>query len=409
MLIRVLTIMTCVGFSVLTACGAEKYNKRTKSKSLPASYQPIDVPNASDDATASEDPADLPVYMLKRADAELVASQIVLPFEAMPSAENAVSPLSTSFEIFRTFVEDYLNSVMKIPALDPGRVFRVYTINDDAMNAYADGYQRIKINRGAITLLTQKQMLAILCHEMTHSGRNHDVKTNELADSIFGTDTTPVPEFDEISKSIDSYLNAQFNPSTLVYHHDLAKYNDIRKKFDEYVTNFVNSSKFFESEADVGGAMTCAKLGMQPKDFAAALVGALNTAEASNQASVNPNDLKDGDELHFDTLAQANSLLSNYLFPMSSHPSSAERDSQINRLMDIIEVQLDVSATNYQQWIDGSVAFLKPDPTSTALVSEDTRYAGASVITRISSNKNEKIYVPKPLPGERRIDVDLGR
>jgi Zn-dependent protease with chaperone function len=389
----------------LANCNAETMSRRSGGLGLTDKAEDLKVdetPTPTPTPTVIPDPPNLPAYLLKRADAEALATQLILPYQIPLSPQHTISPISNNFESFRSFTESFMNTALALQIFSPGRVFKTHVLNEDQVNASADGYQRIMINKGAIADFNQKEMMAVLCHEISHSGRNHSVKLVEAIEKQLGPQNAPNPEYAALVAEMNVYLNAQFNPSTLIYRHNLATYAPIRKNFDEFFLSLSNLRKRAESEADIVGAMTCAKLGMPAQEIPTHLIDALPAHDVKDDAD----HLADGVGLKFISEEIAEEVLPDYLFPIGSHPTNEERKEQITRLLDIITAQEDLTQMSFQNWLDGSTGFLKPVSTSltlTAAVRND--HAGANILTVIGSGK--KIYVPKPEHDGIKIPIKL--
>ncbi len=104
-----------------------------------------------------------------------------------------------------------------------------------------------------------------------------------------------------------------------------------------------------EAEADAVGQMICAKIGMNPGEFAASLASFLNkTAGKSDGKPVTPEDLSDGELIE----GAASKDIQYFLFARETHPSNQEREMQGSLLSKPLKSYFDAKATIYQEWND---------------------------------------------------------
>lgn len=279
-------------------------------------------------------PKDLPLYLFTLDEAKAIKT-LVEPYRK-PDFDESDATYSSDHELFRKFAESYLNSLFKLPALQPGRTVTVQITDQEFVNAFADGFQRVVINAGTLKAVDSKALLAILCHELAHSTQNHSVKRHDFEEA----DATRA-KLQAFYDAGDEFLSKTFDEDKSTYKHDSAAYQKILPLWEKAKPVLGSFQKRKEGEADIVGGMICGQIGMKLDEFKAGqanffAIGDRIDAELQTAGTVEPKDLTDGET--FDIELED---LIPFLFPRDSHPTNTERDQQLARTAEAITAHYD--------------------------------------------------------------------
>lgn len=286
-----------------------------------------------------------PDRYLFNADAARTIAPLVDAYQK-PGYKDDPETYSTEFGPFRTFTEKFLNDVMALEDLTPGRKIEVEVMDADYLNAFADGFQRVVVTLGALRAVEAVPMLAVVCHELAHSSKNHSQKRVAYEEIELKAET------DVFYNEAEAYFGKTYDKAKKRYKHDLAAYTQVRKLWDALTPRLAEVSKRNESEADILGGMICGELGMPPDDYERGhrefmTLGDQLDAQGSKPGRIrSAADLKDGD-VGQGTVADLFQLL----FPRDSHPSNAERDAQLKRTRDVYAAHFDKTRQLYKDWL----------------------------------------------------------
>lgn len=354
--------------ALLTACDPRR---PAVKKTDPDAANREDTPAAAPPVT---DPSNLPPYILTHADAEKLRSPLVLAFVPDPLPKTPDVPSYQGLEAFRGFVQEFLNRAMLLPALAPGRRLSVFVEDDPTINAFADGYQRIVVQRGAVEGMDQASMLELLCHETAHSTRNHVAAQVPIADQVFGTKAAPSAAYESVMNEANAYLNQQTVNG--VYTHAKASYAAIQQRLLAVVAPYNTANKRSESEADIVGAFTCAQMGVSPAAYLSAFKRGSEIIAASMAGVKSPESIADGTKLQVPPGEMENFFY--YLFYLDTHPTHEERIEQISRLTDVIQKEFKPSPPLIAEWKQNTGSFL--DSSAIALIGDEAALTGRIVL-----------------------------
>ncbi|WP_141732362.1 M48 family metalloprotease [Oligoflexus tunisiensis] len=350
-------------FLALMSCQQSQTNQRIPRGQTPnaANPQTTGEPSSSTpdadgngDQTSSNpdsqvkpgDEGPVPDYLFSLQQAQAIEA-LVDPYLQPPFPEMAPpGQVSTNYAQLRTFIEGFSNRVFALPNLTPGRTFKVTIMEDDVFNAFADGYQNIIINTGFVKNSGVLGSLEILCHETAHSSKNHASKNPE--DSLSAAQKTAMNQF---YNELNTYMNQAFNPNGGVYTHNRNQYLQLRQKWDQIGPAIGKSLKRHESEADVVGAMICAELGLTPNDLLSGMKDNNKVQETlvAGQPQQDPTKIPDQERIPM-TMEEAQEFAQFFLFPVVSHPTNAEREKQIERVMPAIQKRYRSNQTFANEW-----------------------------------------------------------
>ncbi len=261
-------------------------------------------------------------YMLKPEDLKKY-SPIVLPYEEPgDSPESLVSFAALSS--VRTALESNSNKIMALKDLLPGRTIEVSIIEDESLNAAANGWQQVMVNSGAVKYATEKELLTVICHELAHSARNHTAVTMEF----LSTDQKAVEVWSRHERSGNAYLTKVYSISEGTYTHNSALFAQAKADFAAFKEIFEPFRKRQEAEADAVGSMICAKAGLPVADFSGSIISFLSKIDAPlPDGTIGMSELKDGDVVEI-----PKDLVWDFVFQLDSHPPNAQRALQMKTL-----------------------------------------------------------------------------
>lgn len=351
--IWVMNVFLC--FLIAHGCGGDLESNRSrknkeaqeendkKNQDIPSQDADQEIRGNSDDAKPSTDEKEadlvvdegtLPNYLFKRADLEKL-TKIVEPYRPVPSPN--LSSVRSAASLAQ-FIESTVNDAMKLPEHSPGRKFKVSIIDSKVMNAFMTGDSRMGLHVGTIAKSDESEILAVICHEMAHSARNHVYQSTQDPEAR-------IPS--RLANRLDSYLRTQFNRTSGTYVHDEDVYSDLRKDWNEAISEVEETAKRAESEADLIGAKICGNMGMDVKLYHKSLISFLKKAGGSGRQLR----LKDGST--FTNVSQK--TIFNLLFPIIEHPSTEERDQQIARLKSLLRTpNSDGGKKLFKSWLEGA-------------------------------------------------------
>ncbi len=295
-----------------------------------------------DDSQSSTEDAqkDLPTYLFTLSEAmqiaELVEAYIPNNYDMFEGATAA-----SNREELRAYFQSFIGTMMMLQGLAPGRDIDVMVSISNVPNASASG-QQIMVNEGMLVVGNSKSLLSVICHEIAHSAKNHSQKS--MADQIFSDLDTFVQGAD-----FNNYMNATYNGTT--YTHNKADYDVLIKSWNEIAKKPSDYSKRLESEADIVGGMICAHLGMSAEDFhqqQALLAKELGGSQGNIQTA---DKLADGTQIPI-TQEQIQDFVTQFLFPIDSHPTINERDAQLLRTKLAINKYHDKESNLYSGFVD---------------------------------------------------------
>ncbi len=261
-----------------------------------------------------------------------------------PEFQDTPGTYTQNFEKYRRFTEDFLNRAMGLQALLPGRHIVVHIAEDQQVNAFAGAFQDVTINSGTISAADNMQLLAVLCHELGHSARNHSMKSVD-----FQTTTDIANDLAKFYDGREAFLKKQFDEAAGTYTHDARAYAEVAKAWRGVEPRLSKFTKRQESEADIIGAEICGHAGMPTDTYVESLSGFLSTGDAVD--AQNGGDAKtaaqlgDGEKFQLDK-----DYLIAYLFPQDSHPSNGERREQLLRLKGVVSDHFDQTARLFTDW-----------------------------------------------------------
>jgi hypothetical protein len=313
--------------------------------------QSADGARAGADSTVEEngpvaDPADLAPYLLTHADAARLFAPLVLEEKlASDDGKLDVEPFAAMRPV-EAYIDRFLKKALAQKELKPGRTVQVIVTDDAEVNASMDGWGRMVVNSAIVESAGVDSILATLCHELAHSARNHAVADEALFD-------------DPIAEEIAAYWESHYDADRLTYVHDEAAYKALVKRAAKFLRRVSVAYRRSESEADVAGARICEHLGMPVSKFrnaAHALFAVIAAAHdgGSDEGLVAPERLEDG--LVFEDVPNDGAFLWSYLLGFDDHPGDAEREQQLARLADAIELKEGRPSDLYVSWTKGFTA-----------------------------------------------------
>ena len=295
------------------------------------------------------DPANLAPYLLKRTEASGLKPFIeayVLP-DPNQIPDRPVANASPNFPALVGGVSEFFAGLFAKPSMQPGRNMKVFIIDDKSLNASCDSFQKVRLNTGLVNVKNSALTSLVLCHEISHSARNHVVKSLPLAEKIFGTSAAPNPEMDQIDAAIQAYMTKAHNPTQGVYTHRKAEFDPLLKRFKDHVRPYEQESKKHESEADVLGSFLCAQAGMKAEQWLNAYQTFVQAGQTSAGSGLQDgSQVPDGGQLKV-TTADLNDFIVEFLFSIDSHPSDQERLDQFKRLSDLMVKEQDLAAKTF--------------------------------------------------------------
>lgn len=347
----VMSILTTLGIAY--GCGSETSSNRSRkeknigkeedkkedladSKNEPPSKLGGSPGDTSQDSASNENLQDesiLPRYLFKRADIEKI-KKIVEPYRPIPSSP---IPSLRNAANLSNFIETTVNASMKLPVHSPGRTFKVSIINNRSFNAFMTSDSRIGLHLPTAVETSDDELLAVICHEMAHSARNHGYKDAVELDR-------KIPS--QLATRINTYFRSQLDQDRGIYTHNEPEYRKLREEWDQNFSEASDNLKRAESEADLIGARICNNMGMAIDVF----TRALDTFFGRTGSGAKPRKLRDGDAF---SNVEAKTLVK-VLFPITEHPTGQERTDQINRLQAYLKGNLNDQDPNlYKNWKKG--------------------------------------------------------
>jgi hypothetical protein len=306
---------------------ADKKTDGDNSKN-PGGPQSADQPKGQD---VEIDESTLPPYLFRRNEFQKI-KKIVDPYKPVSSA--SIPSMRNSANLVR-LIESTINEAMKMPVHAPGRKFKVSIVDSKSMNAFMTGDSRMGLNLGTIQKSDNNEILAVICHEMAHSARNHIYQSSQEED-------VRLPS--KLVNRLNSYIGAQFDRNRATYTHDEEGYVPLRKEWDEAISEVETSAKKAESEADLIGAKICGNMGMDTQMYEKSLISFLKKASGNAR----PLKLRDGSTF---TGASPKAVFQ-ALFPIIEHPTNEERGEQISRLKSLLKTSTsDQNQKLYESWL----------------------------------------------------------
>jgi hypothetical protein len=347
-----------------SSCGQN--GKSRSSFSSTGSELNQNVGSGAGDATATrtDAPANLPDYLFSTNQAKAFGP-LVLAYEPASRKPEGVAQ-SPRYENLTSFIEGFLGQAMRLPELSPGRTFDVSMIEAADINASAFN-QQLVFNSGLADSVDAISFAFVLCHESAHSTRNH----SKAVERLLGSSGLDSPAADGIEKEITAYLNSQVRNN--VYFHEAAKYQPLRSRWDQLTRDFSKAQKRLEAEADVIGTKICALLGFDP----VAITGAAKSLLGSMRSTTDMDLSKDA---QYKIAGITRNDLGLILFPIHSHPTSAERVQQLNLVEPILEKKSNLLASEWQanyKRLAGKSPMALADMPKFGLIGEDGEYYSA--------------------------------
>lgn len=353
-----------VGVLTTLGCNADILDGRKKSDGNPSFQNPNagaqnQTPGGGNQQAVApvSDPANLAPYLLKHADAlglkradpqgvNHFIEAYVLP-DPRQIPDSPVTNASQNFPALVSGVSDFFVGLFAKPTMQPGRNMKVYVIDDKSLNASCDSYQKVRLNTGLVNVKNSALTSLVLCHEVSHSARNHVVKSLPLADKVFGSTAAPNAEMNQIDADIKAYMVKAHNPTQGVYTHNKAAFDPLLKRFKDHVREYELESKKHESEADVLGSFLCAQAGMKADAWLNAYQSFVQAGQASAGSGLQDgSQVPDGGQLKV-TTAELDDFIAQFLFSIDSHPSDQERLDQFKRLSDLMVKEQDPAAKTF--------------------------------------------------------------
>lgn len=307
--------------------------------------------NTTTTGTVIADPDNLAAYLFKHVDA-VALKPLVLPYELPTIPQNSIPQTSSSYTSIVTATGAFFTTAFQKPVLAPGRSLQIFAVENDSLNASADGFQRVTLNTGLLKVKNNPLFISTICHESAHSARNHVVRSLPVADRVLGTDSNPNPAFKLVTDRIDAYMSKQYNGNT--YTHKKTEFLSIKQAFDAATLELSTFTKRAESEADIVGSYICAQAGMKSEEFIqgyvdfTALVKQMQASQSSSYSK--PEDIPDNTRFSL-TRPEAESLVSDFLFHIDSHPLDEERNDQLRRLKDLTDLEFDATVQMYADFV----------------------------------------------------------
>jgi hypothetical protein len=178
----------------------------------------------------------------------------------LPKAGNAVPQVPLAWQLdpgyrdWMNFAEDFVNQGMQHSALQPGRQFKVFVIQDESENASARG--NLIFNNGLLKVASERSAAFILCHEAAHEARNHGVSTERAFEKLLAREDSLALRFGSLYQS---YLDQQFKDE--VYTHSKRTFDTLKDVWLELTAEVSAISRRNESEADIAGFKICTEFG----------------------------------------------------------------------------------------------------------------------------------------------------
>ncbi len=294
----------------------------------------------SEDCSSNFDGKSLPSYMVRANEIKSLLPMF-LSERRIAGPANEIST-AEGWEESASSIERHLRSMLDINDFSPSRELNAFVVNDESINASMNAFQQMKINTGILAKTSSVEMLAVLCHEIAHSARNHVV---DWIDAV-KDDPKIAPLYKKHMSSSIEYMEKNYDQNTKTYTHNRKAYaralEDLKalsKVLDPY-------DKRQEAEADAVGSMICAKAGMSPKVFAKAMAGLFSKMGSKEKKGKTGEDLEDG----FEIFSSDTSALLSYLFSRSTHPSHDERKAQARSLVEAVSPYYASNAKHYEEW-----------------------------------------------------------
>jgi hypothetical protein len=279
------------------------------------------------------DESTLAPYLFKRDDFQKI-KKIVDPYK--PVASGSVPSVRNGKNLVQ-FIESTINGAMKMSVHAPGRKFKVSIVDSKDMNAFMTGDSRMGLHLGTIAKSDENEILAVICHEMAHSARNHAYRSAQEPN-------VRLPR--KLLNQLNNYIGTQFDRNRATYVHNEKDYILLKKEWDEAIFEFETLAKKDESEADLIGAKICGNMGMDAQLYHNSIVSLFKKAGGDAR----PLKIKDGST--FANVTQ--NAMFKVLFPIFKHPTHEERDQQLSRLKSLLKTSsLDQDSTFYKSWIAG--------------------------------------------------------
>lgn len=180
---------------------------------------------------------------------------LVLPKAGNTAAQVPLAwKIDPSYQEWMNFAESFVNQGMQRPALQPGRQFKVFVIQDESENASARG--NLIFNSGLLKVASERSAAMILCHESAHEARNHGVATDRAIETLMAREDSLALRFGSLYQS---YLSQQFKDK--VYTHNKQTFSALKDAWLELTAELSAISRRNESEADIAGFKICTEFG----------------------------------------------------------------------------------------------------------------------------------------------------
>jgi hypothetical protein len=292
----------------------------------------------------------------------LVAAYITPPYGPAP---DVLKDLAGSDQI-KAYLQTLVNQLIGAPALAPGRTFAVKIQDTQQNNANMDMYQTMRIYRGMFQDSTAAYLLGTLCHEMTHSARNHGIKLGATYEHFLDPSQPAVAAY---RQRLADFEARYLNESTNTYTHNAAAFQDLLAAYMPVMSTPLMHSRRHESEADIIGGIICAMNGMPSAAYIQTYYEDVVSDQLNPQVGPGGAQLKDGDQIQIND-ADMDDFVENVLLmdpAHSTHPTPEQRYNQLQQFKSLID-----------QFYDPNGPLAAPAPVQTVRAFAGTLPASAS-------------------------------
>ncbi|SMF74162.1 M48 family metalloprotease [Pseudobacteriovorax antillogorgiicola] len=242
-------------------------------------------------------------------------------------------------------IEGLINRALEAPDLQPGRQMKVVIQENDFPGA--NTLINILTIRSATlsSNFDNKSRLAVLCHEIGHTARNH---SDKYTDKVIESGGDPYNRFSQMP-DFTSYQQATLSGTT--YTHDSERYKKVIATWENFSKDLSEFKQRQEFEADIIGAAICGKMGMDAATYHASIITflkkAYDIASGDSSSSSEPEDF----QLELESQERVD-LYYRTLFAIKSHPSNEERDLQLKEVESALDGYWDADAPFYEEFLD---------------------------------------------------------
>ena len=340
-----LLFIAATGFSLVGCEASQSAQKtgRSENAKTPGNAVKDDAGDTTDleeedkiDDGVNKDTSPMP-YLLTIHEGEKLISPLFLKYKAPKENFEKLAERAEGYESVEKAVKKFLADAMKHKSFSPARSFNVVVTEDEQINAFMDAYENVTINTGTVKDLAAGPTLALLCHEMAHSARNHAYKM-----SID-------PLWDKIDFSLeDKYWESQVDEDRKLYKHDKAAYEKALKRSVSTAAPYDQGVMKSESEADIVGIHICGLLGMSPEQYLRDL-GIFMDGNQMELTNSEEDFYQDGEEYEVTDLDDLYAEL--FTWPRPTHPENDERKAQISRIKNYVKPKSNIEKEYATTWV----------------------------------------------------------